>query len=87
VVSYPHFWMNYTGGWAHSRKALEPTFAALLLDHGVDPNARASLREEFHGAVRKHRGITPLAWGRVFHNPIVVNESALRLLSERVGRA
>ena len=45
VVSYPNFWMNFTGGWAHSRKPQNAAFARLLLEHGANPNPRASFRE------------------------------------------
>ena len=90
VVSYPHFWMNYTGGWAGTRKPQDVPFARLLLDHGADPNARASLRErvrtEAGWIVREQRDMTPLAWGRVFHDRMVVSEPALRLIAERGGR-
>jgi hypothetical protein len=90
VVSYPNFWMNYTGGWAHQRKPQEALFARLLLDHGADPNARASLRERVRTAggatVREHRDLTPLRWGAVFHDRMVVSEPAMRLIAERGGR-
>lgn len=90
VVSYPNFWMNYTGGWAHQRKPQESHLARLLLDHGADPNARASLRERVRSAggatVREHRDLTPLAWGDVFHDRMVVSEPAMRLIAERGGR-
>jgi hypothetical protein len=90
VVSYPHFWMNYTGGWAHSRKPKQAAFAELLLDHGADPNARASLREPIdteHGrAVREHRNVTPLGWGAAFQNRMVVSKPAMALIAERGGR-
>jgi hypothetical protein len=86
VVSYPHFWMNFTGGWAHSRKPLEPKFARLLLDHGAGPNARASFREAFGGQFRDHRNITPLEWGDVFHDRMVVNETAVEEIANRGGR-
>ena len=89
VVSYPHFWMNYTGGWAHTRKAASAHFAELLLDRGADPNARASLRERVPlpggQTIIEHRGITPLRWGEVFHDRIVVNAPAMRLVAERGG--
>jgi hypothetical protein len=91
VVSYPHFWMNYTGGWASGRKPQDAEFARLLLDHGADPNARASFRERVKTdpgwSVREHRDVTPLGWGRVFHDRMVVSEPALRLIAERGGRA
>ena len=93
AVSYPHFWMNFAGGRARDRGSEEPAFARLLLDHGADPNARASLREQVMGGnpyqpleVRRHRDLTPLAWGRIFHNRMIVSEPALRLIAERGGR-
>ncbi len=43
VVSQPNFWMNYIAG----RPQVAP-FTQLLLDHGADPNARASLRKQLH---------------------------------------
>jgi hypothetical protein len=89
VVSYPNFWMNYTGGWAHTRKPPSAAFAQLLLDHGADPNARASFREPVstaHGdTVREHHHITPLGWGEVFQNRIVVSEPAMREIASRGG--
>ena len=90
VVSYPNFWMNYTGGWAHSRKPMDAAFARLLLDHGADPNARASLREQVMSdngrSIREHRDLTPLAWGERFHDKMVVSEPAMRLIAERGGK-
>lgn len=90
VVSYPHFWMNFTGGWASSRKPQQAEFAQLLLDHGADPNARASFRDfvKVDGAqeLRDLRDITPLAWGEEFHDKMVVSEPAMRLVAARGGR-
>ena len=84
VVSYPHFWMNFTGGWAHSRKPLEPKFAKLLLDHGADPNARASFRiaigSNEQPAFRDFHDVTPHEWGEVFPNKMIVNGAAMELL-------
>ena len=92
VVSYPHFWMNFAGGSARDREPRGTLFARLLLDRGADPNARASLREQVMGGnpyepleVRARRDLTPLAWGRVFHNRMIVSEPALRLIAERGG--
>lgn len=86
VVSYPHFWMNFTGGWAHSRKPLEPKFAKLLLDRGANPSPRASFRvaigTDEEPAYRDFHDITPLEWGRVFHDRMVVNAAAMELLRE-----
>jgi hypothetical protein len=91
VVSYPHFWMNFTGGWASSRKPANADFAQLLLDAGADPNARASFREPVESFIpnhtRDHRDITPLGWGQRFSNRMVVSEPAMRLLAARGGNA
>lgn len=88
VVSYPNFWMNFTGGWAHNTKPHDSPFARLLLDRGANPNARASLREMGYGAddpIREHRDLTPLAWGDAFQNKLVVSEPAMRMIAERGG--
>src|ERR1700675_3380633 len=88
VVSYPNFWMNFTGGWAHSRKPQNAAFAQLLLDHGADPNARASFREPSSGnTFRDHHDISPLTWGKVFQNRTVVSQPAMRLIAEHGGHA
>lgn len=89
VVSYPHFWMNYTGGWAHTRRPKQAVFAELLLDRGADPNARASLRElvqtDDGAVVREHRNVTPIGWGEAFDERMVVSEPALRAVAARGG--
>ena len=89
VVSYPNFWMNYTGGWAHSKKPLAAALAELLLEHGADPNARASLRERIWGPVgvstTEHRHLTPLSWGEVFHNKMIVSAPAMEAVARRGG--
>ncbi|HXV90257.1 MAG TPA: ankyrin repeat domain-containing protein [Gemmatimonadales bacterium] len=86
VVSQPAFWMNYRRG-----PQVAP-FAELLLDHGADPNARASLRKQLHpgygeDTLHEYRDVTPLAWGERFHNRIFVSVPALRLIAERGGHA
>ena len=87
VVSQPAYWMN------HGRKAKSAPFTELLLNHGADPNVRASLRKQLHpgyGAAEKlheYRDVTPLSWGERFHNKLFVNEAAVRLIAERGGRA
>lgn len=87
VVSQPAFWMNY------GRKAKLAPFTELLLNHGADPNVRASLRKQLHpgyGAeerLHEYRDVTPLSWGERFHNKLFVNDAALRLIIERGGRA
>lgn len=85
VVSQPNFWMNY-GNQPH----VAP-FTELLLDHGADPNVRASLRKQLHpgygeDTLHEYRDVTPLSWGRRFHSKIFVSEPALRLIAERGGR-
>lgn len=63
-------------------------FARLLLDHGADPNARASLRKRLRfvedETMHEYRGVTPLAWGERFHDQAWVNEAAMRLISQRM---
>ncbi|MGE5760207.1 MAG: ankyrin repeat domain-containing protein [Gemmatimonadota bacterium] len=85
VVSQPNFWMNYAG-----LPQVAP-FTELLLDHGADPNVRASLRKQLHpgyGAdtLHEYRDVTPLSWGRRFHGRVFVSEPALRLIADRGGR-
>jgi hypothetical protein len=94
VVSQPNFWMNYTGGWAHSRRPQAAPFTELLLEHGADPNARASLRKKLHPGygpkydvemMYEYRDVTPLSWGKRFHAKVFVSEPAMRLIAERGG--
>ncbi|CAN5592193.1 hypothetical protein BH11ARM2_BH11ARM2_04660 [soil metagenome] len=58
--------------------------ARLLLDHGADPNVRASLWKRLIDAgddsMREYRNVTPLAWGERFHNHRWVNPIVLSLL-------
>jgi ankyrin repeat protein len=95
VVSQPNFWMNYTGGWAHSRKPQAAPFTELLLDHDADPNARASLRKKLHPGygpemdvenTYEYRDVTPLSWGKRFHAKVFVSEPAMKVIAERGGR-
>ncbi len=86
VVSQPNFWMNYQG-----RRQVAP-FTELLLAHGADPNARASLRKQLHpgygpDTLHEYRDVTPLAWGQRFHNQLFVSRPAMRLIAERGGHA
>jgi ankyrin repeat protein len=89
VVSYPVFWMNFTGGWPETRKPQNASFAELLLAFGADPNARASFREpvDEYGVpgFHDHHNVTPLAWGKEFHNRMVVSEPAMKLIASRGG--
>lgn len=86
VVCYANFWGNYGG------KTSESPMTKLLLEHGANPNARASMRERTldgnpyeRTGVREHHDITPLEWGRRFHNPIVVNRSAMEHIQAAGG--
>ena len=86
VVSQPNFWMNYGRG----RSQVAP-FTELLLEHGADPNARASLRKQLHpgygpDTLREYRDVTPLSWGQRFHGRIFVSEPAMKLIAEAAGR-
>jgi hypothetical protein len=86
VVSQPNFWMNY-----NNRGPYVAPFTQLLLDHGADPNARASLRKQLHpgyGAdwMHEYRDVTPLSWGERFHNQIFVSRPAMELIAARGGR-
>jgi len=85
VVSQPNFWMN------HLHQAQVAPFTQLLLDHGAEPNVRASLRKELHPGYgpegrREYRDVTPLSWGERFHRRVFVSEPAMRLIAERGGK-
>ena len=60
-------------------------FARLLLDHGADPNVSASLRKRLRfvedESMHEYRDVTPLAWGRRFHDQSWVNQLVMRLLT------
>ena len=84
VVSQPNFWMN-----RQHRPQVAP-YTQLLLDHGANPNARASLRKQLHPGygeetMHEYRDVTPLGWGQQFHRKEFVSEPALRLIGERGG--
>lgn len=85
VVSQPNFWMNYIAG----RPQVAP-FTQLLLDHGADPNARASLRKQLHpgygkDTMHEYRDVTPLSWGERFHGRILVSTVAMELIAAAGG--
>jgi hypothetical protein len=66
-------------------------FTELLLAHGANANARASLRKQLHpgygeDTMHEYRDVTPLAWGRQFHRKIFVSEIVMRLIAERGGQ-
>ena len=86
VVSQPNFWMNY------GQQPQVAPFTQLLLDHGADPNVRASLRKQLHpgygpDTIHEYRDVTPLSWGEQFHSKIFVSAPAMRLIAERGGHA
>jgi ankyrin repeat protein len=86
VVSQPNFWMNY-----QNRPQVAP-FTQLLLDHGADPNVRASLRKQLNpgygpDTMHEYRDVTALSWGERFHRKIFVSAPAMRLIVERGGHA
>lgn len=85
VVSQANFWMNHRG------ETPEAPFTQLLLEHGANPNARASLRKQLHPGygiegVHVYRDVTPLGWGEAFVMQKLVNPAALRLIAEHGGR-
>jgi hypothetical protein len=68
-------------------------FARLLLDHGADPNVRASLRKRLRfvndnddDTLREFRDVSPLSWGERFHEQDWINREAMRLIAERGGQ-
>ena len=80
VVSQPNFWIN------HWQKPDEAPFTRLLLEHGADPNARASLRKQLHpgygeNTLHEYRDVTPLLWGERFHNQKFVSRAAMRRIA------
>jgi hypothetical protein len=84
VVSQPNFWMNY-----QDLPKVAP-FTELLLRHGADPNARASLRKQLHPGygeevMHEFRDVTPLSWGRRFQRKVFVSEPAMKLIAESGG--
>jgi hypothetical protein len=84
VVSQPNYWMNRLG------RARVAPFTQMLLDHGAEPNVRASLRKQLHpgygpDTLREYRDVTALSWGQRFHNRMFVSEPAMTLIAERGG--
>ena len=79
VVSQPNFWMNL-----NHMPQVAP-FTQLLLEHGADPNARASLRKQLHpgygpDTMHEYRNVTPVEWGERFYHRIFVSELAIRMI-------
>jgi hypothetical protein len=83
VVSY---WWYLRSKYANPKPTDDP-FTDLLLTHGADPNARASLRSRIHDTeMHEYRDVTPLSWGERFHARELVCEPAMRIIAERAGR-
>jgi hypothetical protein len=85
VVSQPNFWMNHRG------EVPDAPFTKLLLDHGANPNARASLRKRLHpgygiDGLHVYRDVTPIQWGEEFVFQKLVNRAAMRLIAEQGGQ-
>ena len=89
VVSQPNFWMNYLG------QPKGAPFTELLLEHGADPNVRASLRKRLHPGYAprfdvdktyEYRNVTPLGWGVQFHAKVFVSEPAMALIAQHGGK-
>ena len=84
----PMFGCVVSQSWRVGRRKDED-FARLLMDHGADVNARASLRKRLRfiadESMHEYHDVTPLAWGRRFHDPDWVSESVVRLIIERGG--
>jgi Ankyrin repeat len=84
VVAQTNFWPN------HSGTEDDTAMTRLLLEHGAEVNARASLRKELHPGyeipgVHVYLDVTPLGWGRQFVFKDLVNSAALRMIEERGG--
>jgi hypothetical protein len=65
----------------------------LLLDHGADPNIRASLRKKLHEGygpkydvenTYEYRNITALEWGHQFQAKVFVSEPAMKLIEAKI---
>ena len=79
VVSQPNFWMNY------GHRPQQARFAQLLLDHGADPGARATIRKRMHPGydddrLYEYHDVTPLAYGARFSHRLFVNKRAMELI-------
>jgi ankyrin repeat protein len=66
-------------------------FARMLLDHGADPDARASLRKQLRfvsdETLHEYRDVTPYAWGSHFHDQDWVNPAVMALLTPNPSSA
>ena len=64
----------------------EPELARLLLERGASPYVRASLRKQLRfvedEGLYEYRDVTPLEWGRRFHDQAWVSRPVMALLAE-----
>jgi hypothetical protein len=67
----------------------DESLGRLLLDRGADPNTRASIRKRLpfaqDSSVHEYKDVTPVGWGRAFHDQSYVSQVAMRLIAERGG--
>jgi hypothetical protein len=81
VVSFSNFEKNREP----ARTPAHAAFATLLLEAGANPNAQASFRYRVDApegrVLREVRDITPVEWGKVFHDRRVVNEPATQAIA------
>jgi hypothetical protein len=70
-------------------RRVDAEFVRLLLGAGAEPNARASLRKRLRfvpdETLHEYRDVTPLSWGRRFHDQDWVSRSVMRVIEERGG--
>lgn len=64
-------------------------FASLLLDHGADPTVRASIRKQLRfvddETLHEFRNVTPLEYGRRFHDQAWVSKAVMTLIEQRTA--
>jgi ankyrin repeat protein len=67
----------------------DASFARLLLDHGADPDARASIRKQLRflpdETMHVYFDVTPISWGERFHGQRYrdwVNKPAMQLIAD-----
>jgi ankyrin repeat protein len=68
--------------------------ARLLLDHGANPNARATIRKQLRDMgtpekeiMHEFHNVTPIGYARQFQEPAWVNGPAVAFIAERGGTA
>jgi hypothetical protein len=65
----------------------DASFTRLLLEHGADPGARASLRKRLlftdDETLHEYRDVTPVTWGEQFHDQRWVNRAAMQMIRAR----